>query len=425
MNKATLVMKVTQVLTRARLAPAGQTVFSNRLECRNRSRRCSRRFGPLRLLCALAAIPMAQAQTAPWNETVLRSFGNFAPKGTAPQGGVIRDAAGNLYGTAAAGGAGGVGTVYKVTPEGVQTVLHSFTGGADGGVPQGNLIADSEGNLYGTTEIGGTANAGVVYQVNLKRQETVLYSFTGGADGALPVAGLIRDPAGNLYGTTLFGGSDGAGVVFKLDTSGNLTVLYTFTGGADGGYPVCALVRDAAGNLNGTTAGGGTANAGVVFELDATGQESVLYNFTGGADGGDPLAGVIGDSSGNFYGTTSGGGNLSGCNGSGCGVAYKVDRAGKETVLYTFSGAADGARPIAGVIRDAAGNLYGTAANGGDLISACYNGNNGCGVVYKLDQSGNETVLHAFTDAAGTLTEGETVKIKEGMIFDVTETNKS
>ena len=188
-------------------------------------------------------------------------------------------------------------------------MLYSFTGGADGGYPEAGVIRDSAGNLYGTTLLGGgRISAGVVYKVDPSGNETVLYTFTGGADGGYPTAGvdprLGRQPLRDHF----HGGTKGAGVVYKLDTSGQETVLYSFTGGAEGGDPLAGVVRDSAGNLYGTTSCGGTAGAGVVFKLDTTGHETVLYSFTGGADGGIPTAGVIRDSAGNLYGTTYGGG---------------------------------------------------------------------------------------------------------------------
>ena len=341
----------------------------------------------LSFACALALIAIAPAQ-APASEIVLHNFGYPAPKGAGPWAGVIRDSAGNLYGTTNTGGVSNKGVVYKVDTTGRQTVLHSFTGGADGGYPYAGVIGDSAGNLYGTTMQGGTANAadpdgyGVVYKLDATGHETVLYSFTGGADGSGPVAGVIRDSAGNLYGTAYGGGTANAGVVFKLDTTGHETVLYSFKGGADGASPWAGVIRDSAGNLYGTTVYGGTANEGVVYKLDTTGQETVLYTFTGGADGGCPNAGVIRDSAGNLYGAAAGGGA------SGRGVAFTVSPTGQETVLYNFTSGADGGYPNAGVIRDSAGNLYGTTVGGGTA---------GAGVVYKLDTAGHETVLYSFT----------------------------
>ena len=315
------------------------------------------------------------------HETVLYSFTGGADGGD-PYAGVIRDSAGDLYGTTFGGGAAGAGVVYKLDPADHETVLYSFTGGADGGNPYAGVIPDSAGNLYGTT-YGGAAGAGVVFKVNTASQETVLSSFTGGADGGNPYAGVIPDSAGNLYGTT-YGGAAGAGVVFKVNTASQETVLSSFTGGADGGNPYAGVIPDSAGNLYGTTYGG-AAGAGVVFKVNTASQETVLYSFTGGADGWAPNAGVISDSAGNLYGTTVNGGT------AGRGVVYKLDTAGQETVLYSFRGGADGAFPFAGVIRDSAGNLYGTTYVGGTRD---------WGVVYKLDTAGQETVLYRFTGGA-------------------------
>ena len=330
-------------------------------------------------------------------EVVLHNFAS-PPRGAYPATGVVRDSSGNLYGTTngaysdvGGGGTDNAGVVFKVDTSGNETVLYSFTGGADGSTPNG-VIRDSKGNLYGTAAIGGASGAGVVFRVDRSGHETVLYTFTGGADGGNPYGGVIRDSAGNLYGVTDSGGN-GAGVVFKLDRSGHETALYTFTGGADGSTPT-GVIRDWAGNLYGTTTYGGsasgTAGAGVVFKIDTSGHETVLYTFTGGADGANPLAGVIRDRAGNLYGTTPNGGNALG--GLGSGVVFKVDTSGHETVLYTFTGGADGGSPYAGVILGPEAILYGTTDIGGTHNQ---------GVVFKVDTSGNETVLHTFMRGLG------------------------
>jgi uncharacterized repeat protein (TIGR03803 family) len=320
------------------------------------------------------------------NYVVLYSFTGGAD-GNSPQS-VIRDRAGNLYGTTSnGGGASNAGVVFKIDLSGHETVLYSFTGAADGGNPYGGVVRDAAGNLYGCTTSGGASNAGVVFQVDAYGHEKVLYSFTGGADGAYPNP-VILDSAGNLYGTTSNGGgASNAGVVFKVDPSGNETVLYSFAGGSDGANPSGGLIRDSAGNLYGTTPnGGGAPNAGVVFKVDPSGHETLLYSFTGGADGSSPSAGLIRDSAGNLYGTTDIGGT------PGVGVVFKLDPSGNETVLHTFTRGADGNQPdLAGVIRDSAGNLYGTTA---------FSGAGGQGAVYKLDPNGNATVLYAFPGAA-------------------------
>jgi uncharacterized repeat protein (TIGR03803 family) len=327
-------------------------------------------------------------------ETVLHTF-TGEEDGGIPRAGLIRDSTGNLYGTTQWGGSGHpcagegntCGVVFQLNPNGTETVLYSFSG-ADGGQPYAGLIQDAEGNLYGTTQGGGASNAGVVFKLSPSGTETVLYSFTGGADGALPEAGLVRDAAGNLYGTTPSGGEHvdgcpgrGCGVVFKVSSGGTETVLHSFTGGADGVLPEAGLVRDGEGNLYGTTYGGGAFSRGVVFELircdtAASGYEfKVLYSFTGGIDGAYPAAGLLRDAAGNLYGTTSGGAS------GGRGVVFKLGPTGAEMVLHSFTGGPGGANPVAGLIQDPAGNLYGTTSSGGIKSDAC---NGFCGVVFRL-----------------------------------------
>jgi len=226
---------------------------------------------------------------------------------------------------------------------------------------------------------------------------TLLYTFTGGADGGDPIGGLIMDTQDNLYGTTAEGGNaacpHGCGTVFKLDTTGKETVLYSFTGtGKDGFFPSASLVRDAQGNLYGTTQGGGTGKYGTVFELDPTGNETILYNFTGAGDGGTPRSGLVLDDRGNLYGTTDSGGNLTCDGGLGCGTVFKVGPSGTETVLHSFTGmGGDGVVPSGGLALDAQGNLYGTTEFGGE-----YGSPSGYGTVFKVDGTGKETVLHSF-----------------------------
>jgi uncharacterized repeat protein (TIGR03803 family) len=326
-------------------------------------------------------------------ETVLYSFTGGAD-GDQPYASLIRDAKGNLYGTTYWGGVSsdcnggtGCGVVFKLDPNGKETVLHAFTGtGGDGANPYDGLVEDYKGALYGTTVNGGNLNAcaggcGMVFSVDMAREEKVLYSFKAGTDGANPFAGLVRDEEGNLYGTTTYGGSYGQGTVFELERSGRERVLYTFTGGADGGQPLLGyLVRDARGNLFGTTVRGGAASCaflcGTVFELERSGKERALYGFLQGTDGANPYGGLAEDDEGNLYGTTNQGGAAN------YGTVFKLNRAGKETVLHTFTGTGgDGAGPYNGPILDRRGNLYGAAADGGE--SGCYL-DLGCGVVYKL-----------------------------------------
>src|SRR5271157_3461030 len=361
------------------------------------------------LVAAVLATGSAQAQT--YTESVLYSFqggtdgaGPYAGLVLDAQGNVYGT---TYYGGDLACSAYGCGTVFTVDTTGKETVLYSFTRvGGDGAGPYAGLVLDAQGNLYGTTYAGGNPactlegpGCGTVFKVDTTGKETVLHSFTGtGGDGANPYAGLVRDAQGNLYGTTYVGGA-GYGTVFKLDTTGKETVLYSFTG-YDGSGPEAGLVLDAQGNLYGTTKYGGNLacyapyGCGTVFKLDTTGKETVLYSFTGTGtgDGEAPEAGLVLDTKGNLYGTTPYGGTNGGA--SNGGTVFKVDTTGKETVLYSFAGtgAGDGQNPEAGLVLDAQGNLYGTTYFGGA---------NAGGTVFKVDTTGKETVLHSFTGTGG------------------------
>jgi hypothetical protein len=350
----------------------------------------------------------------PQASLIFDSNGNLY--GTTSNGGVMT---GSICATL-----GGCGVAFELTPPAhgggswTETVLYSFTGGDDGSVPYSNLIFDSNGNLYGTAAGGGANFGGTVFELTPPAggsgpwTESTLYAFAGDVDGGTPVAGLVFDSSGNLYGTTNSGGS-GRGVVFEVTppTGGSgrwtETPIYTFKGKTDGGYPYAGVTFDTKGNLYGTTAIGGsqtgstckpTSGCGVVFELSPpTGQsnnwtETVLYTFTASTDGGYPYAGIIFDASGNLYGTTVQGGNSlsQNCSDSeGCGVVFELSPpVGKsswsETVLYAFAGAADGGFPYAAPTFDATGNLFGTTSYGGNLSGSNCNDVGGCGVVYEL-----------------------------------------
>jgi uncharacterized repeat protein (TIGR03803 family) len=310
--------------------------------------------------------------------------------GSQPNAGLILDTSGNLYSTTPAGGASGNGTVFKLTNSDgswTESVLYSFAGGTDGATPYAELTFDTNGNLYGTTYYGGASSAGTVFQLAPNSggtwTESLLYSFTGGSDGANPAAGLIFDPSGNLYGATYLGGASGDGVVYKLTPNSNGTwtesVLHTFTGGQDGSNPQFGnLTFDTAGNLYGTTYLGGGSGAGVVYELtpnsNGTWTESVLHSFTGGKDGAYPAGTLIFGPAGRLYGNAQNGSR-------GYGNVFKLTLGAKgkwyEHVLYMFQGNQDGAYPIGGVVLDTAGNLYGTTAAG-------INSHGGVGQLYKL-----------------------------------------
>lgn len=297
-------------------------------------------------------------------ETVLHSFTD-STDGANPNAGLVMDSAGNFYGTTMFGGTNGSGTVFKISPAGLETVLYSFS---ELNFPQAGLTIDKAGNLYGTTS-GGVAG-GTVLKVSPAGAATVLYSFAGGAtDGAHPWAALTMDSGGNLYGTTTEGGANDAGTVFKIGVTGKESILHFFTGGAtDGAVPVAGLVMNSVGDLYGTTSSGGAYDDGTVFEISATGTETVVYSFAGGAtDGAYPDAALIMDSAGSLYGTTTNGGA------NDAGTVFKISPTGTETVLYSFAGDVtdghtDGSRPQS-LILDSAGNIYGTSASGGAYSS--------------------------------------------------------
>jgi uncharacterized repeat protein (TIGR03803 family) len=305
-------------------------------------------------------------------ETILYAFSG-GTDGANPYAGLARDAAGNLYGTTLYGGkgkcAGGCGTVFKLNKDGKESVLHSFTGGADGAYPQAALIRDAAGNLYGTASNGGRINSycsigcGTVFKLALGSNRiwkaTVLHTFANVPDGASPISPLVMDAAGNLYGTTQFGGAIGPGTVFKLSKSGKMTLLHSFSGLPDGRQPYAGVIRDKAGNLYGTTGFGGLYDYGTVFEVSKTGHETILYNFPEFYDDGDWLvAGLALDGVGNLYGATMEGGPDE------SGTLFKLDKTGKETILHTFNLHDDGDRPAAALIGDGAGNFYGTNEGG-------------------------------------------------------------
>jgi uncharacterized repeat protein (TIGR03803 family) len=282
---------------------------------------------------------------------------------------LLQDTQGNLYGTDASAGQFGNGAVFKVTPSGSFTVLYSFTGGSDGQNPNDGLVADEQGNFYGTTGLGGAFGQGVVFKVTPAGAEEVLYSFTGGSDGGEPWGRLLRDSQGNLLGTTY---ADGGlqlsfGVVFKLTPAGVESVLHSFTG-SDGGHPNGDLIFDSKGNLYGTTPSINHGPHGTVFRVTQEGVFTTLHTFSG-SDGFDPRSGVLRDASGNLFGTTFSGGA------SGDGVAYELASDGVLTVLHNFSGGSDGSFPVGGLVFDQSGNLYGTTAYGGTFND---------GLVFKL-----------------------------------------
>ncbi len=384
-----------------------------------------------RATLAIVSVPLFVIST--WAATQEKVPHNSNPNSTG-------DAASNRRGTTNEGGTYYSGTVFELTPEAsgnwTEKVLGhvgrspSPTGFVD---ENGALISDAAGNLYGTTEYGGTYGCGVAFELTPESggswTEKVLHSFGDSTDGISPSqAGLIFDAAGNLYGTT----SNKQGTVFELtptkDGGWTEKILHSFNG-TDGGFPFAGLTIDAAGNLYGTTYEGGTYNSGTVFELTPTKgggwTEKVLHSFGNGADGAFPRAGLIFDSAGNLYGTTSQGGAYNSCmptiprnNISTCGTVFELTpKAGgrwTERVLYSFNhNGTDGYDPLAGLIFDAAGNLYGTTSMGGSENGrGCFLG---CGTVFELTPTKGggwtEKVVHNFDGTDG-------VSPSAGLIID-------
>ncbi len=366
---------------------------------------------------ALIAPPAIDGASSPsaktYTEVLLHSFA-LDPDGANPTASLVLDGAGNLYGTTFRGGAHHTGTVFKVGVTGHETVLYSFSSrGLDGNFPRAGLVMDLAGNLFGTTSAGGSSGLGVVFKVNSSGQESVLHSFSGyPSDGASPYAGLILDSAGNLYGTTTSGGTFNFGTVFEVDTAGKEMVLYSFHGYPDGASPFGGLARDDQGNLYGTTFYGGSYErcggfgCGTVFKLDTTGKEKVLHSFTS-YDGNWPYAGLVLDASGFLYGTAQEGGAHS------SGTVFKLNTSGNFTLFFNFTGGAGGGRPFAGLALDDAGNLYGTTSRGGTTDS---------GVVFELSTAHKETILHSFTGLTDGAYPFAEVKVDEaGNLYGTTE----
>lgn len=335
---------------------------------------------PVFFLALLAAFLFLASVSQPAESQTYKVIHNFTDKGNdgaTPYGGPPLDASGNLYGTTNLGGKYGSGSIYKLSPNGSSwkyTSLYSLRGGSDGAGPAFGTLALHNGALFGTTEGGGTFGTAFRVRPHGKGwRENVVHTFGNGTDGAEPVGGVVFDKAGNFYGTTLLGGTDGNGTVFQVTPSGVETVIYNFTGGTDAVNPAAGVTVDAKGNLYGTTSFGGANGVGAVYKLSQSGsgwKETILYSFQGLNDGQNPVGGVILDKAGHIYGGTFDGGA------NGGGTVYELSPSGKGwklAVLYSFTGGYGG--PYNKLTFDAKGNLYGTTnAEGAD----------GLGSVFKL-----------------------------------------
>ncbi|MGD0058186.1 MAG: choice-of-anchor tandem repeat GloVer-containing protein [Verrucomicrobiia bacterium] len=303
--------------------------------------------------------------------TSLYSFTGYPTDGGNPEGGLVQGSDGNFYGTTALGGTLGVGTVFRISPSGTYTNLYSFTGypnGPDGAYADSGLVQGSDGNLYGTTAAGGIHSSGTVYRISFSGIYTNLYSFRGFPDGAEPFVfgGLVQGIDGNLYGTTWRGGTHGDGTVFRISPSGTYTSLYSFAGYPNAGNgPFVGLVQGSDGNFYGTTIIGGTNNQGTVFRISPSGTNTTLYMFVGSpTDGNQPRSGLVQGSDGNLYGATQYGGIHS------TGTVFRISPSGSYTNLYSFGGyPTDGNTPWAGLVQGSDGNFYGTTTIGGTYNS--------------------------------------------------------
>jgi uncharacterized repeat protein (TIGR03803 family) len=319
-------------------------------------------------------------------ESVLYAFGN-APDGNFPFGTVMQASDGNLYGMTSQGGVNNAGTVFEVTPAGAETVLWSFGGGSDGAIPDGDLIQAGDGNFYGMTNQGGMNGLGTVFKITPAGVETVLWSFGAAGDGSQPYGDLVQASDGNFYGMTSGGGTNATGVIFEITPSSTESVLYSFgpsNGTTDGAYPQASLIQASDGNFYGTTGYGGPGNAGTVFRLTPAGAYSTLYFFAGSTDGGHPNCTLLQASDGNLYGATADYGA------HGHGTVFRITTTGLLTTLYSFAGQPDVDSAYGALIQATDGNLYGTSDGGGAF---------GYGSVFSISLAGAESIVHSFGNA--------------------------
>jgi len=389
----------------------------------------------LAIMALVLAVAMQPAQAQHFH--VLHEFQDGPKDGASPAGALVRDDAGNFYGTAGFGGANQKGVVYKIDASGAESILFSFDG-TNGSVPRSSLIQDQAGNLYGTAD-GGPNDDGVIFKVSPSGEETVLFDFPEktGVEPIFPTGGLLMDKLGNLYGATTLGGNgnciDGCGSIYRLNTAGKARMLHQFSGGADGLNPLGNLIADAAGNLYGVAQVGGDLNCstpefddlgcGTVFKIAKNGKFTLFHAFHGKADGETPQAGLLlNPATGTLYGAASGG------NQTGDGVVFQITSNGKYTVLHQFTGS-DGSGPNGGMIFDEAGNMYGTTQGGGT---------HGLGTAFVMNPAGQVKILHNFTggrdgifplsgltrDPAGNLFgtafKNLRTKHKQGDVFEIT-----
>ncbi len=374
------------------------------------------------VLVAATFATLATARLAPAQQDfeVLINFDGTS--GANPYGSLVQGLDASLYGTTASGGTStnckglGCGTVFKVTRTGTLTGLYSFCAQyncTDGNGPFAGLVQASDGNLYGTTEAGGSYQEGTVFETTPKGGRTTLYNFcaqTGCIEGAQPYGGLVQSIDGNFYGTTEAGGANGAGTVFKITPGGVLTTLYSFCSQAnctDGSYPYAGVIQATDGNLYGTASEGGVAGYGTVFKMTPQGSLTTLHSFDG-TDGANPEAGLVEAVDGSLDGTTLGGGA------NGWGTVFEIAPTGTLTTLHSFCSrrnCTDGSFPYAGLVKATDGNFYGTASGGGDT---------GEGTIFKITPGGILTALHSFDGSDGAEPTASLVQATSGAFYGTT-----
>jgi uncharacterized repeat protein (TIGR03803 family) len=336
------------------------------------------------IVAASVLLATAVAADAQVSFEVLHTFGD--DDGTLPAAALIQGTDGALYGTTSQGGGPGFGTVFRMDADGTFSVLYEFTGDSDGAHSVAPLIQATDGDFYGTTLQGGGSDMGTIFKLSPDGTLTTLHAFTGGPDdGAFPYAALIQATDGNFYGTTSSGGAAGSGTVFQMTPDGTVTVMHAFAGAPfDGADSRAALVQATDGQLFGTTRSGGASDFGTVFQVSADSTMNVLYAFAG-TDGANPDAALIQTTDGTFYGTAENGGDFN------LGTAFQLGADGTLTVLHAFTGA-DGQNPLAPLTQTTDGSFYGTTS-AGDFSS-------NRGTVFRLMPDGTASVLYAFSGGA-------------------------
>jgi uncharacterized repeat protein (TIGR03803 family) len=349
-----------------------------------------------------ATLVVVPASTPGVSQSILAQFAG-GNTGAFPYAGLIQGNDGNLYGSTKAGGTASDGTEFRVGLAGGFNLLYSFSGGTDGAFPYGRLVQGTNGNFYGTAQEGGIYGDGTVFRMTTAGTFTSLYSYTGGIDGGLPYAGLIQAADGNFYGTTYEDGAYSFGTIFKVTSGGALTTLYAFTGGSDGSLPYAGLVQGSDGRLYGTTITGGASSDGTVFGVTTNGTLQTLVSFTG-VNGSSPQAGLVQGSDGNWYGTTWGGGT------NGYGTIFRVTTNGALTTLLSFNNT-NGANPAGALMQGTDGNLYGTTSSGGP---------GGVGSVFRIATNGVLTTLMWFDGLNGAAPQGTLVQASNGHFYGTT-----